>query len=274
MNVYTIWVSDHISLPVTVHTHNYYQFIYCQKGIGRITIGENEYSAVPGRAYLVRPMVSHGITPNDSLRLVEVKFTVEGDDFNESLEQLPNEFEIDEHLSLRLSLKEIVKEGLAQKMYSNEATNSALMLFLIRLLRKHGVKAVETPCHSFYFDTPKRRSTGDDKDVEFVQVIDYIEKHLSEPISLDDLSSLAHFEKTYLAVRFKEIWGLSPMKYVNWLRIERAKVLLATTDMSVTDIAREVGFGSIHYFSRYFKEKENITPNDYRTERQGEKSKC
>jgi len=87
-------------------------------------------------------------------------------------------------------------------------------------------------------------------------------------ISLDELASIAHFEKSYLTVRFKQMWGISPMKYVNLLRIERAKLLLATTDMSITDIACCVGFGSIHYFSRYFKEKEGITPNEYRIERQ------
>ena len=265
MEVYTIWVSDHISLPVTEHTHDYYQLIYCQRGAGRIKVGEKSYSAVPGRAYLVRPMELHGIVPKDSLRLIEIKFTVEGDSFDDSIRQIPSEFDLDEHLSLRLSFKEIVKEGLAQKTYSSEATNAALMLFLIRLLRKHNVKAEATPCHSFYFDTPRHRDG--DRDVEFVQVIDYIEKHLSEPITLDDLSSFAHFEKSYLTVRFKEIWGLSPMKYVNYMRIERAKLLLVTTDMSITDISREVGFGSIHYFSRFFKEKENKTPIEYRNER-------
>lgn len=264
MDVYTIWVSDHISLPVTVHTHNYYQFIYCQRGTGKIIIGKEEYSAVPGRAYLVKPMEEHGIIPNGTLRLIEIKFTTDGEAFEKSLAELPAELEIDEHLSLRISLKEVIKEGLSQRTFSTEATNSALMLFLIRLLRKSGVSSESTTAHSFYFDTPKRRGDEGDRDVEFVQVIDYIEKHLSEPISLDDLSSLLHFEKSYLTVRFKEIWGLSPMQYVSWLRIERAKVLLLTTDMSITDIANEVGFGSIHYFSRFFKEKENITPNEFR----------
>ena len=269
MDVYTIWVSDHISLPVTEHTHNSYQFIYCEKGVGKITVGDGEYNAVPGRAYLVKPMVRHSIIPRDTLRLTEVKFTVESESLEKSLAQLPEEFEIDEHVSLRVSLKEVVKEGLADKMYSHEATNSALHLFLIRLLRKHDVKAEHTPWKSFYFDLPKRRESAEDnRDIEFTRVIDYIEKNLSEPISLDELASLAHFEKSYLTVRFKQMWGLSPMKYVNWLRIERAKVLLATTDMSITDIACGVGFGSIHYFSRYFKEKEGITPNEYRAERQ------
>lgn len=271
MNVYTIFVSDHISLPVTVHSHNYYQFIYCQKGVGKIEIGDRVYSAVPGRAYLVLPMERHGIMPNDSLRLIEVKFTVSDESFEKSLSQLPSEIEIDEHPSLRISFKDVAKEGLSQKSYSSEATNCALMLFLIRLLRQYDVKSSEGISHSIYFDTPNRKTKNDDREIEFFKIIDYIEKHLSEPISVDELSKLAHFEKSYLTVKFKEIWGISPMKYVNWLRIERAKVLIAMTDMSITDIAREVGFGSVHYFSRYFKEKENITPNEYRNERKREK---
>ena len=47
-------------------------------------------------------------------------------------------------------------------------------------------------------------------------------------------------------------------------------MLLALTDKSITEIACEVGFGSVHYFSRFFKEKENISPNDYRLKRQGD----
>ena len=60
------------------------------------------------------------------------------------------------------------------------------------------------------------------------------------------------------------LWGIPPMKYVNGIRIERAKELLAKTDKSITVIAEETGFSSIHYFSRYFKEKEHMTPQAYR----------
>ena len=91
MDVYTIWVSDHISLPVTVHTHNYYQFIYCQRGTGKIKIGKEEYSAIPGRAYFVKPMEEHGIIPNGTLRLIEIKFTTDGEAFEKSLAELPAE---------------------------------------------------------------------------------------------------------------------------------------------------------------------------------------
>ena len=103
------------------------------------------------------------------------------------------------------------------------------------------------------------------RDTDFLIVLDYIEKHLAEDITLEDLSEIAHFEKAYLITKFKEIWGLSPMKYVNALRIERAKQLLSTTEKSITDIAYETGFGSIHYFTRYFKDSTGITPSEYRT---------
>ena len=63
------------------------------------------------------------------------------------------------------------------------------------------------------------------------------------------------------------MWGIPPMQYINHLRIERSKVLLAMTDKSATEIALDVGFQSIHYFSRYFKDKEGMTPNEYREKR-------
>ena len=265
MDLFTIFVSDHIGLPVSVHTHNYYQLIYCEKGVGTIISNGEKYTAIPGKAYIIKPMDPHGIIPKTTLRLLEVKFTVDNPSLDASLNRLPCECEIDEHLSLRMSMKEIAKEGLSEKMYSNEATNAALLLFLIRLLRKYNISVKERVCHSIYFDTYKRKNSIDDvRDFEFVKVVDYIEKHFSEQITLDDLAELAHFEKSYLSVRFNEIWGISPMQYVNWMRIERAKSLLENTDKSVTEISEEVGFNSIHYFSRYFKEKENISPHDYR----------
>ena len=77
-----------------------------------------------------------------------------------------------------------------------------------------------------------------------------------------------HFDKSYLTARFRDSLGTSPMRYVNHMRMERAKSLLATTDDSITQVAKAVGFSSIHYFSRYFKEKEGITPIEYREQRQ------
>ena len=270
MDLRTIWVSDHASPSIPHHSHNYYQMIYCQKGSGRITIGDSVYLATPGCIYLVQPMVNHSIQPQATFRLAEVKFVVRREDLDNSLKQLPVEMEIDKYTNLRLSMQEVIREGLTDLTYSYEATNAALYLFLIRLLRNQNIDVAHKPWRRFYFDTPKRRSAGEDgeRDADFTMLLEYIEHQLSECITLDSLAQRAHFDKSYLTARFKESLGTSPMRYVSHLRMERAKVLLATTDDSITQISRAVGFSSVHYFCRYFKEKEGIAPIEYRQQRQ------
>ena len=54
------------------------------------------------------------------------------------------------------------------------------------------------------------------------------------------------------------------IRYVNCRRIERAKELLVTSDHTLDEIAMAVGFCSIHYFSRFFKQKVGASPNAYR----------
>ncbi len=266
MSVRTLWISDHYNLPIVKHAHDYYQLIYCQRGTGEVEVGDKTFTVTPGHAYLVPPMVMHSITPNEGMRISEVKFQVESNVLAETLATLPYEIDVDEHVSLRLSMKEIVREGLSGALFSHESTNAALTLFLIRLLREHNVKSENMELQSYYFNkTPGKESDPTEKaDADFLKVLDYIEKHLYEEISLDDLAEIAHFEKTYLITKFKEIWGLSPIKYVNTMRIERAKSLLLHSDKSITEIAYETGFGSIHYFSRYFKDTVGLTPNEYR----------
>ena len=270
MDLRTIWVGDHNSPSIEPHEHNYYQMIYCQKGSGTITVGTDVYNAVPGRMYLVRPMENHAIYPLETFRLAEVKFVVRRDDLDDCLKKLPVEMEIDGSTTLRMTMKDVIREGLADHIYSYEATNAALYLFLIRLLRKLGIDAPHKPWRNFYFDTPKRRTAGEDgeRDADFAMLLAYIEHNLSDRITLDSLAARVHFDKSYLTARFKDSMGASPMRYVNHLRMERAKTLLATTDESITQIAKTVGFSSIHYFSRYFKEKEGVTPIEYREQRQ------
>lgn len=271
MNVHTIWVADHVALSTIPHAHDYYQIVYCKKASGSFEIGGRRYLAVPGHAYFIQPMEPHAMRQDDSMRIVELKFLVRDEKSVQRLKQVPSEFALEDDLTLRLSLKEVVKEGLSQAPYSSESTNAALALLLIRILRKF-VEDTSRSIQAFYFDVPDESPdpAGRSSDVQLAKLIDYIEKHLAQPITLDDLVEQVHFNKSYLVERFKSIWGVPPMKYVNWLRVDRAKELLVTTDKSVTDIAQETGFQSIHYFSRYFKEKEQMTPQSYRLRYAGE----
>ena len=102
------------------------------------------------------------------------------------------------------------------------------------------------------------------KGVDVAALMQYIDFNYSRIISLEDLSTLAGVNKTTLISIFKEVYGTTPIRYINRIRLRKAKELLVNTDTSVSEIADLVGFQSIHYFSRFFKAKENCTPMEYR----------
>ena len=69
---------------------------------------------------------------------------------------------------------------------------------------------------------------------------------------------------SYFRRMFKNFTGISPRQYCLQLKIMRAKELLLTTDKSVKEISYELGFDSLHYFSRLFKKKTGSSPTDFR----------
>ncbi|MFW5981164.1 MAG: helix-turn-helix domain-containing protein [bacterium] len=92
----------------------------------------------------------------------------------------------------------------------------------------------------------------------------YIDLHYSENLTLDFLSVYANISKPYLIKQFKEYYSITPIEYVIFLRLEEAKRLLLDNNMSIKDIAQEVGYKDIYYFSRQFKERFKQSPSMYR----------
>ena len=81
------------------------------------------------------------------------------------------------------------------------------------------------------------------------QVIDYIREHYTEDINRNTLSERFHFSPEYIGKMFRKDIGTSLNDYINSLRVEKAKHLLENTNTKVIDIALEVGFDTLPYFS-------------------------
>ena len=102
------------------------------------------------------------------------------------------------------------------------------------------------------------------KDEKLAGLMLYIEEHLPDTLTINELCGIMHFHPNYFIRYFKEATGLSPMEYISNLRIEHAKRMLQTEEMAIQDIAKAVGFKSSYYFARIFKRKTGFTPTDYR----------
>ncbi|MFI3238151.1 MAG: AraC family transcriptional regulator [Lachnospiraceae bacterium] len=104
------------------------------------------------------------------------------------------------------------------------------------------------------------------KVTEIQESIEYMEKHLSENIAIEDLAATTNLSKYYYIRRFKALTGRTPFEYLKSVRIEYAKeILLENKNMNIVDVAMESGFNNIGYFTKVFKQQVGITPGSYRT---------
>ncbi len=93
---------------------------------------------------------------------------------------------------------------------------------------------------------------------------DYIEMNLGEKIRAADLAALAGYSEYYITRKFKEETGFFLNDYLKFARMERAKLLLQSTDLSVLEIAGQLGFATRSYFSQAFREITGMTPTRFR----------
>ena len=92
----------------------------------------------------------------------------------------------------------------------------------------------------------------------------YVLQHISEEITLSDLSKLTNKNPSYLSRRFKKETHMTLKSYVNMLRINEAKALLEESEISILDIALKVGIPDQSHFAQVFKKSVGMTPRMYR----------
>lgn len=108
----------------------------------------------------------------------------------------------------------------------------------------------------------KKKETKEQKPI--TEARKYIQEHYLEPLKLEDVSKHIGFNATYFSSVFKKETGKNFLDYVTELRMNKAKQLLCSGEMSVNDVAEAVGYQDLKYFSRLFKKNAGISPSDYK----------
>lgn len=96
------------------------------------------------------------------------------------------------------------------------------------------------------------------------RAIAYIQSHLTEKLSVEDISANAGYSPSYFSHLFAEETGLSPYQFVVKSRVEQAQQLLKTTRLTVQEIAFQCGFNSAANFCYTFRRMAGISPHEYR----------
>ena len=103
-----------------------------------------------------------------------------------------------------------------------------------------------------------------DSDDIIARVEAYIQAHFRENINREDVAAIAYITPNYLSKQFRNKKGMNLREYINQIRIEEAKRLLLTTNLSVSEVAGLSGYENISYFSTVFRKHTGMSPIDWR----------
>ena len=129
---------------------------------------------------------------------------------------------------------------------------------------KIAVISAITSIVSIFLDGSDYSDNTESKNDETDKVITFIKKNYYEKFTLPYLSEMAKLSPNHFERKFKEKVGYPPLKYINVLRLERAKFLLEHTKKPINTIMEEVGFWDAAHFSKLFKLETGYAPSQFR----------
>ncbi len=236
-----------------IHSHDFYQMIYAQSGVGYVRINDVDYMLSAGQAILISPGSLHGIGGSDlCMHTYEFKFGI-GDYYKKFSGILENRvLECDREIA-----EFITKTAFEARnsIYAKEiiALNLAQVIVMFAEKENAGNVLVENS-----IDSKKSQS------FLAYSIKNYIDEYFAKNVTTKEIAKSFFLSESHMRRVFTKAYGVSPIKYRNKLRIESAKKLIETTSYSITEISGLVGFESLHYFSRYFNASEKMTPSEYK----------
>ena len=161
--------------------------------------------------------------------------------------------------------RRVMKSGrpLVDRVELNQAADGSVNWFVtckIPLYRRDGTVAGVA---GIARDIEKARATFRPYD-EFNVLIEYIAEHHQDNIRIPDLAALVHLSGNAFGRRFKELFGMTPLQYVNRYRVNRACHQLRDTRRTAAAIAADVGFYDQSALTKHFRQHIGMTPSEYR----------
>lgn len=112
--------------------------------------------------------------------------------------------------------------------------------------------------------TDARLNTGNKDKVLFENAIAYMKASTDKVLRTSDLSATVFMQPTYFIRKFTKAFSMSPQTYFSRLKLMKAMHLLASTDLSIEEVAAKIGITDTSYFSRFFKKHCRLSPTEYR----------
>lgn len=256
-----LWVARYDYQPgwrLREHRHEYYQIIYILDGRGQFILDGQEYTMEQNMVFIIKSGTSHElITSDHTVKTLDVKFLLQDPFLRMELEQCMPVMQSKEPL-LKLLFEKIREEGIGKRKLYKAMSNLYMEQMLLTLLRLEAERRVDK------VELWEQEDISGKGNSAVASVMNYIHNNYQTPVTLQEMAAYAGYNKNYLCEAFKKATGYTPVKYLYFLRIRKARDLIRYSDYSLKEIAAMTGFETIHHFTRLFRQQEGVAPGDWR----------
>lgn len=243
-----------------LHWHDYYEIEYIVSGRGRQILNGVEYPILPGVIHFLTPTDFHELIVEEEL--IVIKFNFQENDIdpfilstliglcgNTSMHFSGKEKEvIDKLLELSFAHYDMFKDS----AYCGQMTRKILECILLNIIEHLGKN--ETNKESNF-------TTATDN---VRKVLTYIHQNFKESLELGTVAESVHYSPQHLSKIFHRTMGVTFKEYITNLRMNYASQLLLNTELGISDISIESGFGTRQNFTKEFKGFYSCSPSEYR----------
>ncbi|MBE6974116.1 MAG: helix-turn-helix domain-containing protein [Ruminococcaceae bacterium] len=235
------------------HNHGFYELMAILSGSGTHWINGTVYQVLPGDVFLLNFGDRHYLNPSD--QKTEFRWIV--------LAWVPSWLTIDDPLLLNnkkyndratMHITNLLMDSLYEYNLKQQDYIDVIKYQLMAVLKK--LKRLPEQREATYTDRHRKnlikRATA------------YIHENYAQQITLKDIADLLDISQVYLCKLFSEEIGMGAIQYLRKVRVDRAALLLRTTEKKVSMIAAEVGFRDVKSFFSAFKTQMGVTPAAYR----------
>lgn len=251
-------------------SHNFWELTYVDSGNAKIVAGNVTHSLKQGQGFLHRPNEWHNIYTDDSFaNSTVVSFACKNHavkilagkilNFDDYEKSLLNKILQETQISFSDKLNDIYLKKMHEKLNApfahKQILKNSIELLLVSLIRNQ--------------QSLSNHKINDVVHVNTNQIVENVKSILNsklesvELVNLDKISFSLGYSKSYLKTSFKKSTGYSIIQYFIKLKMDKAKKLLSQQKYSISEIADVLGYASIHYFSRQFKNSTGMSPSEY-----------
>ncbi len=243
-----VWVDKRSGFAFEEHLHMHVEIIYVEAGEVTAYIDGVPYTVTPGQLFIVFPNHRHSYSQkvhvNGYIAIFKSNILYQ---FSSELAKLSPESPV---------------------LYMPEAGEFFMRMFRASQFtdeyREYRLQSLMTMLMCDILPKLKLKSNDNSKNDNVFAILSYINKNYDQPITLETVANDLFMSKSAIMSFFREAMNTTFLHYLNKIRIDKAKQLLADSDLSVTQIATLSGFNTIRSFSRNFYLLTGVSPSEYK----------